>query len=44
MKRFEAKLLQVEDHVDGFKGEFNKEKENVGRLEMNNLRNNEEFK
>lgn len=34
----------MEQNIDSIKNEFNRERENVGRIELTNLRNNEDFK
>ena len=40
----ETKVLQMEQGLDIVRNQFERERENVGRLELVNLRNNEEFK
>jgi hypothetical protein len=40
----ETKVLSMEQNVDILRNEFNRERDNLGRLELTNLRNNEDFK
>lgn len=40
----ETKVLNIEQNVDTIRNEQTREKENLGRLELTNLRNNEDFK
>lgn len=42
--KMETKVLQMEQGLDIVRNQFERERENVGRLELINLRNNEEFK
>ena len=44
MEKLEAKMQQMEQNVYFMKSEQNKEKENVSRLEIQNLRTNDDFK
>lgn len=41
--RMESKVLGLEQTIDMLKNEQNRDKENVGRLEVNNVRSNEDF-
>ena len=42
--KMETKVLSMEQNVDILRNEFNRERDNLGRLELTNLRNNEDFK
>lgn len=42
--KLEAKVLGMEQNVHYLKGDFQREKENLTRLEITNLKNNEDFK
>lgn len=42
--KMESKVLQMEQGIESIKNEFNRERENVGRIELTGLRNNEDFK
>ena len=42
--KLEAKVMGLEQNFHYIKGDFQREKENVGRLEITGLKNNEEFK
>ena len=42
--KLEAKVLGLEQNYHYIKGDFQREKENLGRLEITGLKNNEEFK
>ena len=42
--KLEAKVLGLEQNFHYIKGDFQREKENLGRLEITGLKNNEEFK
>lgn len=43
-ERVEGRLMGVEQNLQIMNMEQNKEKENLGRLEVNNLKNNDEFR
>ena len=40
----ESKQLQMEQQMETMRIEFSRERENVGRIELTGLRNNEDFK
>ena len=40
----ETKVLQLEQALDLVRGQADRERENVGRMELVNLKNNEDFK
>jgi hypothetical protein len=42
--KMEAKVMGLEQNFHYIKGDFQREKENLGRLEITGLKNNEEFK
>ena len=42
--KLEAKVLSMEQNLHYLKGDFGREKENLTRLEITNLKNNEDFK
>ena len=42
--KMESKVLQMEQQIDSVKNEFVRDRENVGRIELTGLRNNDEFK
>ncbi len=42
--KMETKVFSMEQNVDILRNEFNRERDNLGRLELTNLRNNEDFK
>ena len=42
--KMESKVLQMEQQLDSVRNEFVKDRENLGRIELTNLRNNEDFK
>ena len=42
--KLEAKVLGLEQNYQYIKSDFQRERENVGRLEITGLKNNEEFK
>ena len=42
--KMESKVLQMEQQLDSVKNEFVRDRENMGRIELTNLRNNEDFK
>lgn len=44
MEKVEAKVLQMDQSMHIIRNEFAREKENLGRLEITGLRNNEDFK
>lgn len=44
VEKLENKVLSMDQALQNVKTELNSERENVGRLEINNLRNNEDFK
>lgn len=44
MEKFEAKVRQIEHSNEIMQQEFVRERENLVRLEITNLRNNDEFK
>ena len=43
-ERVEGKLMGLEQNVNLMGIEQRKERENLGRIEVNNLKNNEEFR
>ena len=44
MDKMETKVLQIEQALDLVRGQADRERENVGRMELVNLKNSEEFK
>ena len=44
MDKMETKVLQMEQTVDILRNQQDRERDNVGRMELTNLRNNEDFK
>ena len=42
--KLEGKLLQAEQNLQYMKNDQNRERDNVGRIEITNLKNSEEFK
>lgn len=42
--KMESKVLNMEQTLEGVRGQVHKEQENVGRMELLNLRNNQDFK
>lgn len=43
-ERMEGKLMGLEQNLNLFSMEQRKEKESIGRIEVNNLKNSEEFR
>ena len=44
VEKLESKILNLEQNVHFMKGEHNKERDNLSRLEITSLRYNEDFK